>query len=418
MYSLYLVKKFLLNKSFILNNADLSIDSSIVKKMVCCKKENIVAVDTNVFNEENMKISVNDMGYISDISKKISENDAFACSIDFYKFSATAGKIFFDEIVRIIEGESNRKDWTEVAMQRLFASQTLLFEPFDIAGSAWVEIDNYEDLALSDHLFSCFDNLKSEIDAYYFDLDGTIYVGGKVIDGAQRVIKQLRSSGKKVFFLSNNSSKNKKDYVQKLRHLGIDCERDDFILSTDGLISFLTQNEVEKVFVLGTDSLKQTLVENGFEVCKENAEYVVLGYDTELTYNKLVDACSLINAGVDYIATHCDVYCPTEFGPIPDIGSFICMLEMTTSKSPKHVFGKPSPEMIKYHLEDNDFDPSRCAMVGDRLHTDVALAKALGMKSILVLTGETTRSVVDDQPEFPSVVLSSVADICCDYQIP
>lgn len=154
MYSLYLAKDFIKGKCFILNNADLSIESSLVKMLVDDKRNDLVAVDVGLYNEESMKLAVNSDGIITDISKQILEPQAYGCSIDFYKFSNASSEIFFDEIENIIEVNKNLKDWTEVAMQRLFVSEALRFEPFDINGLSWVEIDNYDDLALSDEIFS------------------------------------------------------------------------------------------------------------------------------------------------------------------------------------------------------------------------------------------------------------------------
>lgn len=154
MYSFYLAKEHVKGKPFILNNADLSVDSSLVSKMLSDEREDLVAVDAGLFNEESMKVTVSPEGHIIDISKKITETDSFGCSIDFYKFSVKSSVIFFNELESIIEKDKNLKDWTEVAMQRLFKSQSLKFEAFDINGLPWVEIDNYDDLALSDEIFA------------------------------------------------------------------------------------------------------------------------------------------------------------------------------------------------------------------------------------------------------------------------
>lgn len=154
MYSFYLAKEFVKGKAFILNNADLSVDSSLVSKMVNDKRTDLVAVDAGLFNDESMKVSLNSESKIIDISKKVKKDDSFGCSIDFYKFSKESSELFFNELESIIEVDKNLKDWTEVAMQRLFQSQKLKFEAFDICGLPWVEIDNYDDLALSDEIFS------------------------------------------------------------------------------------------------------------------------------------------------------------------------------------------------------------------------------------------------------------------------
>jgi ribonucleotide monophosphatase NagD (HAD superfamily) len=138
---------------------------------------------------------------------------------------------------------------------------------------------------------------------------------------------------------------------------------------------------------------------------------VVVGYDTELTYAKLVTACRLINQGVDYVATHADNCCPSEFGPLPDAGALLKLLEVATGHAPAHVLGKPSPDMVRYHIEQQGVRPDQCAMVGDRLHTDMAMASAVGMRRIAVLSGETTREMIERSPHFPDVVLKTAAEL-------
>jgi choline kinase len=154
MYSFYLTRDYVEGKAFVLNNADLSIESNLVADMIADTREDLVAVDVGMFNDESMKVSINEDGFISDISKQVPKEKAVGCSIDFYKFSEKSSLRFFQEMKTIIESDKNLKDWTEVAMQRLFHSQALHFNVFDIDGLAWVEIDNYEDLALSDEIFS------------------------------------------------------------------------------------------------------------------------------------------------------------------------------------------------------------------------------------------------------------------------
>lgn len=405
MYSLYLAKKYAAGKSFILNNADLCIDKGIVSKLANFNSENAIAIDTSLYNEESMKVSLSATGQINDISKAIGQEKAHGCSIDFYKFSAEASSVFFKKISHIIEEQKNLKDWTEVALQSLLNQGALEFHPIDIAGDRWVEIDNYNDLALADRLFSNFDDEIKDIKNIYFDLDGTIYVGSNPVPGASEAILELKGKGKKIYYLSNNSSKNKADYVDRLKALGVDASEQEIILSTDGVIEFLKKNKVTKVYVLGTESLVSTFREHDFNVETDSPEYVIVGYDTELTYAKLVQACKYINSGVDYLATHCDAFCPSEHGPIPDIGSLVDMIKTTTKKSPVKTFGKPSADMI------NSIEASNSLIVGDRLHTDMLLARNIGCRGLLVLTGETSRESLDSSPIFPDFVLKTIADI-------
>lgn len=411
MYSLHLTRMHVAGRPFILNNADLSIDPVIVNRLLDSPFDNAIAVDRSLYNAESMKVSVNEAGLITNIAKTIAKADAYACSIDFYKFSAQASEIFFAEINTIIEGNGNRKDWTEVAMQQLFQSGRMDFQPCDITGAKWVEIDNYADLAQSDRLFSGLDEKIDHIDNFVFDLDGTLYVGSQPVEGASQAITGLRQQGKQVFFVSNNSSKNKQDYVSRLEKMGIPAQQEDIVLSTDAVVSWLNRRRVEKIHVLGTNSLKKTLLDEGFNIDSADPEFVVIGYDTELSYKKLITACKYINEGTDILATHMDMFCPSEIGPIPDIGATLEMIRLTTGKVPFKVFGKPGRDMIKPLVERFDLDLTRTVVIGDRLHTDIAMAHETGCLSLLVLTGETAREQLEGASVKPTFVLDSVAGL-------
>lgn len=412
MYSLYLAREFVSDSEFILNNADLTVEDDIIQQLIDDEREDLIAVDTSMFNDESMKVSVNTVtGVINDISKQIIEAKSSGCSIDFYKFSKSSGRVFIDEVTRIVEEEENLKDWTEVAMQRLFQKNMLQFYIKDISGTSWVEIDNYDDLALSDKIFSQKDKAISDYKHYCFDLDGTIYVGSNIIPNAADKILELQELGKYVSFLSNNSSKNKIDYVNRLKKNGISSTEEQIALSTDSVVKFLKGNKVENIFVLGTIKLLEAFINHGFEITKKSPEYIVVGYDTELTYQKLIDTCALINSGIDYVATHCDVYCPSEFGPIPDIGALTKLLSVTTGVEPKYVFGKPMPSMIKDICEKRGVALSDTLMIGDRLYTDIEMANKAGVDSLLVLSGDTKRDQIEESRILPTYVLRSIAEM-------
>jgi HAD superfamily hydrolase (TIGR01450 family) len=390
MYSLYLAREFVDGESFFLNNADLIISENVVPIMINDPFENLVAVDTSVYNEESMKISVKN-GLICDISKSIPDSQSYGCSIDFYKISANSSKILFKNVINIIEVQKNLKDWTEIALQKLFNNNLIECRPVHIDKEKWVEIDNYDDLALADKLFSDFDFTLNGITTFFIDLDGTVYLGENAINGSVETINKWKDQGKKIYFISNNSSKSKKEYVQKLKKIGYDCTEDNIILSTDGIISFLKENNVSDIFVLGTKSLSDYLEASGFTINENNPEYVVVGYDTELSYQKLVIACKLIHKGVEYVATHCDIVCPTPDGPIPDAGALLQLLELTTGKRPLLISGKPNLEMINHIFQKDKTESYQTVVIGDRLYTDMMLARNANAKSILVLSGESTR---------------------------
>ncbi len=411
MYSFYLASKFIEGRPFILNNADLAIESSIVKKLLDSDDESSVAIDSSQFLDESMKVSINQDGFISDISKKINKKNSIGCSIDFYKFSAGDGIKFINSVVEIIEVEGNVKDWTEVALQKAFKSQSLKFKALDIAGLDWVEIDNYEDLAISDRKFSSIDEKIRLIELAFIDLDGTLYRGSDAINGAAEAVNYLKSIGIKVFFLSNNSSKSKIDYVNRLRGVGIKALPGDIIISYDAVLNWLKTKGVERVHVLGTKIFERVVVDAGFIVDALNPEYVLIGYDTELSYAKLIETCRHVNNGVEIIATHCDIFCPSELGPIPDIGALLEMIRLTTGVSPLYVFGKPNKIMVDALINDINIDPAKVLFIGDRIYTDIQMAKNTGAQGLLVLTGDTTRDVCQDSLIQPDYILNSISDL-------
>lgn len=405
MYSLYLAREHFRDRGFILNNADLAISDDIVVKMLNSEYSDVIAVDMQVYIDESMKVSINNEGSINGISKAISEHDSVGCSIDFYKFSAHSSNILISEMEKIIERHGNVKDWTEVAMDNLFKSGELKFHPMPIDDSSWIEIDNFNDLSLADELFSGYRDRLKNYSLYCLDLDGTIYIGNSLIDGIASSVDTLKKEGKRVVFLSNNSSRDKEEYVVKLGRMGINCVENDIVLSTDLTVKFLIESNCFKVFVLGTVSLKNMLAEKGIIHTDVDPDFVVVGYDTELTYEKLVSASQLINTGVDFISTHCDLVCPTESGPIPDVGLIVDMLEKTTGKKVYKQFGKPMPQIIDFIGQKYDVKKEDIIVVGDRLYTDIKMASDAGVDSILVLSGETRREHVENTAVHPTYIL-------------
>lgn len=191
----------------------------------------------------------------------------------------------------------------------------------------------------------------------------------------------------------------------------MEVDEEQIALSTDSTIRFLNKMGVSKVFVLGTKSLKKMILDANFDICSHNPEFVVIGYDTELEYSKIIDACRLINQGVDFISTHCDLVCPSEHGPIPDVGLLTNMIEKTTGRNVFKVFGKPNPEVIETIMEKYDYSTDEIVMIGDRLYTDIEMANKANVDSILVLSGDTTRDEVENSPESATFVLKDISRI-------
>jgi len=245
----------------------------------------------------------------------------------------------------------------------------------------------------------------------FLDLDGTIYMGDDLIPGAKEFLDYLRNKGIYFYFLSNNSSRSKADYVKKLSALGIYTGEEGIILSTDGVIAFLLEIDVRDIYVVGTKSMKEMFIEAGFHVESSNPRFVILGFDTELTYEKLKTAALFIQNGVELIATHPDLVCPTPEGFIPDTGAMLALFEKATNKKPFKIFGKPNPEMITHILKKYNVSPENVVMIGDRIYTDMELARRVPCDSILVLSGETKKEDLASIEEHPTLVVDSIADL-------
>lgn len=250
---------------------------------------------------------------------------------------------------------------------------------------------------------------------YLFDMDGTLYLGDRLYDFTIELLETLKATGRKYLFMTNNSSKSVEDYIKKLAKLGIASERDDFITSSQATAYYLRQHHPEKrLYVCGTDSLKRELEMEGFTVTEEpdEAECIVMGFDTELTFQKLRDVSYLLltRESIPYIATNPDYVCPTEFGFVPDCGSVCDMIYNATKKRPV-VIGKPGPLMPLLAMGRHGFSREETAVVGDRIYTDVKSGLNAGITGILVLSGETTREILAASEDKPHLVLEDASEI-------
>ncbi|MEC8927150.1 MAG: HAD-IIA family hydrolase [Candidatus Thermoplasmatota archaeon] len=259
------------------------------------------------------------------------------------------------------------------------------------------------------------DSSLTDIDAVFLDLDGTMYLGNHLIDGALDFLDRCDSRGVRRFFLSNNSSRSVVQYLHKLSDMGIPATTDDVLLSTHDLISWLHGFDYDRVYLVGTEGMRHMLENAGLTMDSENPEIVVLGYDTEITYEKISTASIHLHKGVPMVVSHPDVVCPSPDGGLPDTGAYMAMFEATTGVKPIHVCGKPQPGMIDHKIKELGLEPSRCAMVGDRLYTDMAMATRAGVKGILVLSGEATMEDVDSLPDGaeqrPNLIVQSVDEL-------
>lgn len=252
------------------------------------------------------------------------------------------------------------------------------------------------------------------IKLFLLDMDGTLYLGDKLFEGTIDFLDEIKKRGGKYVFMTNNSSKSVDKYIDKLAQMGIDAKRDDFLTSTDATIPILQRNNYKKIYALGTQSFKEQLCGAGLPVVDalyDDIDCLCMGYDTELTYKKLEDACVLLNRGIDYIATNPDWVCPTEYGYAPDCGSVAEMLYKATGRRPKFI-GKPEPEMAYLSMEKYGFSKQETAVVGDRIYTDIACGKNAGIGTIFVLSGEGTREDIQKYQTEPEYIFENIAEVC------
>ena len=244
-------------------------------------------------------------------------------------------------------------------------------------------------------------------------MDGTIYLDNDLFDDVPEFLEYVKSVGGRYIFLTNNSSKSVDKYVEKLASLGIEATGEDFFTSTNATVLYLKEQNYKKIYAFGTESFKAQLKEGGLPITdklEDGIDCLCMGFDTELTFNKLEDACILLGRGVDYIATNPDWVCPTWYGSVPDCGSVAQMLFNATGRKPKFI-GKPQPDMALLAIEKTGYKPEETALIGDRLYTDIACGVNAGISTIFVLSGEGTLEDVEKNEAKPEFILQNISEL-------
>lgn len=259
----------------------------------------------------------------------------------------------------------------------------------------------------------CYSKIN-DIKLFLFDMDGTLYLGNILFPFTKELLLTIKAQGKKYLFMTNNSSKSVEDYIKKLAMLGIEASRDDFITSSQATEYYLLKHHKnDKIYVCGTHSLKQEFIDNGLDIVdtySEDVTCVVSGFDTELTFQKLEDLSRLLLKDIPYIATNPDLVCPTEFGSVPDCGSVSEMIFNSTGKRPLFI-GKPSPLMEELAMQRWGYSKAETMVIGDRIYTDIKSGINAGITSVLVMSGETTQSILDSSADKPTFVLNDCGEL-------
>ncbi len=255
-----------------------------------------------------------------------------------------------------------------------------------------------------------FKNIK----LFLFDMDGTLYLGDKLFSFTKELLDTIKQKGKRYMFMTNNSSKSVLAYIEKLEKLGIKAQREDFITSSQATAYYLKKhNTGARLYVCGTQSLKDELISEGFFITEntEETDCIVMGYDTELNYKKLWDVSYLLTTrDIPYIATNPDYVCPTEWGSVPDCGSVCDMIFNATGKRPIFI-GKPEPLMPQLAMEQYGYTLKETAVIGDRIYTDVKSGINAGAVSVLVMSGETTKEILESSFDKPDIILNDAGEI-------
>ena len=252
----------------------------------------------------------------------------------------------------------------------------------------------------------------SDVRCFLLDMDGTFYLGDRIIEGSLEFIGKVLETGRDYLFMTNNSSHNAEFYVKRLEHMGLKTDRRHVLTSGEATCEKLNAlYPGKRAYVLGNEFLLEEFREAGISVDFEHPEIAVIGFDTTLTYKKLWDICDLVRSGAPYIATHPDFNCPTETGFMPDIGAIIAFIEASTGRRPDLVVGKPNTGIVDAVTRRTGLRVDQLAMVGDRLYTDIETGLRSGMLSILVMCGETTEAMLAASHTVPDLKFGRLSDM-------
>ena len=254
-------------------------------------------------------------------------------------------------------------------------------------------------------------NRLKQVRLFVLDMDGTIYLGDRLFPFTKGFLQRVKETGRDFCFFTNNSSKNREAYLDKLSRMGISIPPEKMLLSNGVILEWLKRRHPQASFwVVGTPSLLEDFRGAGFVPDDPNADVVILGFDTTLTYEKLRVACDLIRAGKPVYGVNPDWNCPVEGGFIPDCGSIAALVKASTGVQCEF-FGKPSRHTLDYMLKKTGCRPQELAVVGDRLYTDIAVAAGTGVTSILVMSGETTPQLLEQSEIKPDLVVESLEEL-------
>jgi NagD protein len=247
--------------------------------------------------------------------------------------------------------------------------------------------------------------------SYIVDMDGVIYHGHRLIPGVLEFVERLRRGGHKFLFLTNNSQWTPRDLSHRLGQMGIDVEESAFHTSALATADFLQrQKPGGTAYVIGGAGLTHALYSVGYTLTEQNPDYVVVGDTRSYDYEKIERAIRLIVGGARFVATNLDLTGPSEQGIQPACGALVAPIELATGRKP-YFIGKPNPLIMRTALRKLDAHSAESFMVGDRMDTDILAGTEAGMRTILVLSGVSSRETVEEFPFRPTHIFEDVGHI-------
>jgi HAD superfamily hydrolase (TIGR01450 family) len=253
----------------------------------------------------------------------------------------------------------------------------------------------------------------AKVRCWLLDMDGTVSLEDDALPGADIFFRAIHDQ--EFIFLTNNSSRHADYYVKRMLKLGFNVDRKRMLTSTDALIIYLKKKNAKSLFIVGTPDFERSLVEAGFDIKKDkgmSVDYVEVGFDTTLTYEKIDTACDYIRSGIPWVGANPDFVCPLADGKVlPDCGSIMAMLTACTDSNPEIVIGKPESARVDMVIADRGYKLDELAMVGDRLYTDLELARRAGILGVAVLTGETSLVEIAESNIKPDIIMEDIGQL-------
>lgn len=258
-------------------------------------------------------------------------------------------------------------------------------------------------------MISSLKNAIADVKCFLLDLDGTVYLEGELIGDMKGTLELIRKSGRRIVYLTNNSSRSRDVYVKRLTDMGIYDSRDTVFTSGMSAVGYLNREYKGKsIYLMGTDALKKEFLDSGIKLVEDKPDIVVISYDTEINYEKITKVTHFLAQGVKYITTHGDMLCPAKINYLPDVGTYIDMFYTATGRKPDINCGKPYEVMGESIMSLLGLKPHEIIMCGDRLSTDIAFGVNNGFYSLLVWSGETDKKAYEESSVKASFTLDDL----------